>query len=161
MWWSTPEPGRRIWQAPWNNWNDNCIQTEVLPTKHGNTDQTKGHVMRAMRKRIASRWQAHTTSPAQSERTHHSTRRCHANRFASRTTPSGGYENIVTARDVFSRYLYPYLISSQDATTIARVIINIKTKRAFLPTTIFSDKGSMFMSQVIQEVNDVPGITLQ
>ena len=75
--------------------------------------------------------------------------------------PSGGYENIVTAMDVFSRYLFAYPTSSQDAKTIARVLINIMTKHAFLPTTIISDRGSVFMSQVIKEVAEVLGITLQ
>ena len=32
--------------------------------------------------------------------------------------PSGGYENIVTAMDVFSRYLFAYPTSSQDASQI-------------------------------------------
>ena len=68
---------------------------------------------------------------------------------------SGGYENIVTAMYVFSRYLFAYPISRQDAKTIAKVIINIKTKNAYLPTTIISDKGSLFMSQVIKEVAEV------
>ena len=75
--------------------------------------------------------------------------------------PSVGYENIVTAMDLFSRYLVAYPTSSQDAKTIARVIINIITKHAYLPTTIISDKGSEFMSQVIKLVADVLGITLQ
>ena len=56
--------------------------------------------------------------------------------------PSGGYENIVTAMDV---------ISSQDAKTIANIIINIMTKHAYLPTPIISDKRSAFRSQVIKE----------
>ena len=75
--------------------------------------------------------------------------------------PSVGYENIVTAMDVFSRYLFAYPISNQVAKTIARVIINIMTKHAFLPTTIISDKGSVFTSQVIKEMVEVLGITLQ
>ena len=47
--------------------------------------------------------------------------------------PSGGYENNVTAMDVFSRYLFAYPTSNQHATTIAEVIINIITKHAYLP----------------------------
>ena len=35
--------------------------------------------------------------------------------------PSGGYENIVTAMDVFSRYSFAYPTSNQDAKTIAKV----------------------------------------
>ena len=49
--------------------------------------------------------------------------------------PSGGYENIVTAMDVFSSYLFAYPTSIQDATKIAKVIINIMIKHAYLPTT--------------------------
>ena len=60
--------------------------------------------------------------------------------------PSGGYENIGTAMDVFSRHLFAYSTFSQDAKTIATVIINIMTKNASLPTTIISDNGSVFMS---------------
>ena len=55
--------------------------------------------------------------------------------------PSGGYENIVTAMDVFSRYLFAYPTSNQDAKTIVQVLINIMTKHAYLPLTLISDKG--------------------
>ena len=75
--------------------------------------------------------------------------------------PSGGYENIVTAMDVFSRYLFAYPKSNQDAKTIAKVSINIMTKHAYLPTTLISDKGTAFMSQVNKEVTGVLGITLK
>ena len=75
--------------------------------------------------------------------------------------PSGGYENIVTAMDVFSRYLFAYPTSNQDAKTIAKVLINIITKPAYLPTTLISDKGTAFTSHVIKEVAGVLGITLK
>ena len=55
---------------------------------------------------------------------------------------SGGYENIVTAMDVFSRYLFAYPTSNQDAKTIAKVLINIMTNHAYLPTTLISHKGT-------------------
>ena len=75
--------------------------------------------------------------------------------------PSGGYENIVKAMDVFSRYLFVYPTSNQDATTIAKVIINIMTKHAYVPTTLISDKCTAFTSHVIKEVAGVLGITLK
>ena len=75
--------------------------------------------------------------------------------------PSGGYENIVTAMDVFSRYLFAYPTSNQDAKKNAKVLINIMTKHAYLPTTLISDKGTAFMSHVIKEVAGVLGITLK
>ena len=75
--------------------------------------------------------------------------------------PSDGFENIVTAMDVFSRYLFAYPTSNQDAKTLARVLINIMTKHAYLPTTLISDKGTAFMSHVIKEVAGVLGITIK
>ena len=75
--------------------------------------------------------------------------------------PSGGYENIVTAIDVFSRYLFAYPTSNQDAKTVAKVIINMMTKHAYLPTTLISDKGTAFTSHVIKQVAGVLGITLK
>ena len=44
--------------------------------------------------------------------------------------PSGGYENIVTAIVVLSRYLFAYPTSNQDAKTVAKVTANIMTKHA-------------------------------
>ena len=74
---------------------------------------------------------------------------------------SGGFESIVTAMDVFSRYLFAYRTSNQHAKTIAKMIIIIMTKHAYIPTTLISDKGTAFMSHVIKEVAGVFGITLK
>ena len=75
--------------------------------------------------------------------------------------PSGGCENIVTAMDVFSRYLFAYPTTNEDAKTIAKVLFNIMSKHAYLPTTLISDKGTAFMSHVIKEVAGVLGITIK
>ena len=75
--------------------------------------------------------------------------------------PSGGFENIVTAMDVYSRCFFSYATSNQDAKTIAKVLINIITNHAYLPTTLISDKGTAFRSHVIKEVAGVLGITLK
>ena len=75
--------------------------------------------------------------------------------------PSGGYENIVTAMDVFSRYMFAYPASTQDAKTIAKVIIHIMTKHAYLPTVLICDKGTAFMSHVTKEIAAVLGFTLE
>ena len=74
---------------------------------------------------------------------------------------SGGYENIVTAMDKFSRYFFAYPTSNQDAKKIAKVLFNIMTKHVYLPTTLISDKGTAFMSHVIKEVAGVLGNTLK
>ena len=70
---------------------------------------------------------------------------------------SAGYENIVIALDVFSKYLFAYPTSRKDRKTVAKVIFNTVIKDANLPTTIVSGKGSFFMSQVIKEVAEVLG----
>ena len=75
--------------------------------------------------------------------------------------PSGGYENIVTAIDVFFRFLFAYPTSNQDDKTVAQMLINIMTKHAYLPTTLISDKGTAFTSNVTKEVAGLLGITLQ
>ena len=73
---------------------------------------------------------------------------------------SGGYENIVTAMDVFSHYLFACPTSNQDAKPNVEVLDNIMTKHAHLPTTLISDKGTALMSHVINEVAGVLGTTL-
>ena len=75
--------------------------------------------------------------------------------------PSDGYENILTAMDVFARCLFAYPTSNQDAKRVTKVIINIMTKHAYLPTTFISEKGSAFMSHVIKELTAVLGISLK
>ena len=63
--------------------------------------------------------------------------------------------------DVFSRYLFAYPTSNQDANTITKVLIDIMTHHSYLPTTLISDKGTAFLSHVIKEVAGVFGITLK
>ena len=75
--------------------------------------------------------------------------------------PSGGYENIITAIDVFSRYAFAYPVSNPTAENTAKVIIDIMKRHAYLPTLIITDKGSVFVSQVIHEVAEILGINLK
>ena len=75
--------------------------------------------------------------------------------------PSGCYENIITAIDVFSRYAFAYPVSNRTAVNTAKVKIGIMTRHAYLPTLIITDKGSAFVSQVIHEVDEILGINLK
>ena len=74
-------------------------------------------------------------------------------------SPSDVYENVVTAMDVFSRYLFAHTASNQDAKTIGKDIINIMIQHAYLPTTPVSHRGTDFMSHVIIELAGVLDIT--
>ena len=75
--------------------------------------------------------------------------------------PSGGYENIINAFDVFLRYAFAYPVSNPRAVNTAKVILDIMTRHAYLPTLIKTDKGSVFVSQVIHEVAEILGIILK
>ena len=75
--------------------------------------------------------------------------------------PIGCYENIITAIDVFSRYAFAYPVSNPMAVNTAKVIIDIMTRHADLPTLIITDKGSVFVSQVIHEIAEILGINLK
>ena len=75
--------------------------------------------------------------------------------------PSGGYENVLTAIDVFSQYLFAYPLTDASAIKLANVIIDIMTKRAYLPTTLITDKGTAFTSTIVAEITQILGITLK
>ena len=75
--------------------------------------------------------------------------------------PSGGYENVLTAIDVFSRYLFAYPLTDASAINVAKALIDIMTKHAYLPTTLIIDKGIAFTSTIIAEVTQILGITLK
>ena len=76
-------------------------------------------------------------------------------------SPSGGYESIITAIDVFPRYAFADPVSNPTAVNTAKVIIYIMTRHAYLPTLIITFKGSVFVSQVIHEVAEILGINLK
>ena len=75
--------------------------------------------------------------------------------------PSGGYKNIRTAIDVFSRDAFAYPVSNPTAVHTAKAIIDIMTRHAYLPTLIITDKGNVFVCHVIHEVAETLGINLK
>ena len=75
--------------------------------------------------------------------------------------PSNGFTAIVTAMDICSPYLFTYCVTKIDARTIARVLVDIITRHAYLPTTIITDKGTQFMSEVVADTTRVLGIQLR
>ena len=75
--------------------------------------------------------------------------------------PSGGYEDITTAKDVFSGYAIAYPVSNPTAVNTAKFIIDIMTRHAYLPALIITDKRNVFNSLVIHEVAEILGINLK
>ena len=74
---------------------------------------------------------------------------------------SGGYQTVMTAIDVFSRYLFAYPLIEATATNVAKVIKDAMTKHSYLPTTLITDKGFAFTSTIIAEITQILGITLE
>ena len=75
--------------------------------------------------------------------------------------PSGGYDHIITAIDVFSRCLFAHPVTRITATTVSRVIMDILCKHTYLPTTIITDLCTQFNAPVTHEVAAVQGIELE
>ena len=75
--------------------------------------------------------------------------------------PSGGYTAVITAMDVFSRYLFVYSVARIDTRTVTRVLTDIITRHCYLPTTIITDKGSQFISEAMQQTTTALGIQLK
>ena len=69
--------------------------------------------------------------------------------------------DIITATVVFSRYAFAYPVSNPTAVNTGKVIIDIMTRHAYLPTLIIMDKGGVFVSQGIHEVAEILGINLK
>ena len=75
--------------------------------------------------------------------------------------PSGGYNAVITAMDVFSRYLFAYSVTRIDTRTVTRVLIDIITGHSYLPTTIITDKGTQFVAESMQQITTALGIQLR
>ena len=73
--------------------------------------------------------------------------------------PSNGYTAIDTAMDVFSRYLFTYCVTRIDEKTIARELVVIMTRHAYLSTA--TDKGAQFMSEVMTDTTRVLSIQMR
>ena len=62
--------------------------------------------------------------------------------------PSWGYENIITAIDVFSRYAFAHPSSNTTAVNTAEVNMEIMTWHAYLPTLIITTTEALSFSKL-------------
>ena len=75
--------------------------------------------------------------------------------------PSGGYNCVLTALDVISRYLFAYPLVEATVTSVAKVSSDIMTKHSYLPTTLLTDKRSVCISIFNEKINKILEITLK
>ena len=74
--------------------------------------------------------------------------------FVGPFPPSGPYTQVLTARDVFSRYLFTAPLIKVDAQSVAMALMNIINTHSHTPTKIFSDQGTVFVFEVSTKMVD-------
>ena len=62
------------------------------------------------------------------------------------------YRYVLTAIDVFTKYLFALPLTNARADTIARVIVGQLFRHSYIPETILSDLGITFVSEVFHEL---------
>ena len=68
---------------------------------------------------------------------------------------------VLTANDVFTKYLFAVPLANDRADTIARELTSIFFRHSYLPTTIVSDLGTSFFSELLHELTKLLEIQLE
>ncbi len=68
--------------------------------------------------------------------------------------PSGRYTQVLTAMDVFSRYLFTAPLAKVDAQSVSSALINIMNPHSYVPNKIISDKGTVFVSEIFTKMTE-------
>ena len=65
---------------------------------------------------------------------------------------SNGFTHILTAVDVFSRYLFAVPLKRPDTPSVVRGLLSILTKHVYVPKQILTDKGTAFTAELLSEL---------
>ena len=65
---------------------------------------------------------------------------------------SGRYSYIITAMDVFSKYMFAQAVTSPSAEVIAKILMQWFLRHSYIPLAILTDRGSAFTSQLLSEL---------
>lgn len=80
--------------------------------------------------------------------------------LVGRFESSGGYNHIMTAIDVFSRYLFAIPLKRVDAVSVARALVGIFMRHSYIPRVILTDMGTVFVSKLLHELTSILEVTL-
>ena len=75
--------------------------------------------------------------------------------------PSNGFMYILTAVDVFSRFMFAIPLRRPDVQSLLRGLISIFTRHAYVPNTILTDKGPTFTAEVVKRTMEQVGISIE
>ena len=76
-------------------------------------------------------------------------------------TTTAGHTHVLTAIDVYSRYLFAVPIKNASAKSVVDGLTSIFARHAYLPTSIMTDKGTQFTSELLREVLDTLNVTIR
>ena len=73
---------------------------------------------------------------------------------------SNGFTHILTAIDVFSRYLFAVPLRKPDTPSVVNTLLSVFAKHAYVPTHILTDKGSVFTAKLFQQLTKPIGLEI-
>ena len=73
---------------------------------------------------------------------------------------SNGFTHIMTAIDVFSRYLFAVPLRKPNTPSVVNAQLSVFAKHAYVPTHILTDKGSVFTAELFQKLTKTIGIEI-
>ena len=76
-------------------------------------------------------------------------------------TPSNGFTTVLTAIDVFTKYLFAVPIRKVTARAITDILTHLFLKHTYIPKVILTDKGSQFTSKLMKDTTDLLDIELK
>ena len=65
---------------------------------------------------------------------------------------AGGFTHILTAKDVFTKYLFAIPLYNASAPNIAKQLFQVFMRTSYIPKVILSDMGTAFTAKVMQEL---------
>ena len=73
---------------------------------------------------------------------------------------SNGFTHILTAIDVFSRYMFAVPLRKPDTKSVINALLSVFAKHAYVPTHIITDKGSVFTAELFEQLTKTAGIEI-
>ena len=74
---------------------------------------------------------------------------------------SGGYSNILTGMELFTKYVFAQPLTSISAETVAKFLIQWFMRHSYIPLLIVTDQGSQFVSKLLHELANILEIKLE
>ena len=81
--------------------------------------------------------------------------------FVGKVPDTGGFTHILTAKDVFSKYLFAIPLRNASAPNVAKHLFHLFMRNSYIPKTVLSDMGTDFTVKVMTEFSKLLEIIVQ